>query len=134
MKIALMILFVWGGLTMTTTTAQSCVPCPPGCCKVESCEPGKGSASANQNQAVQNALVSFSPEAMTATCDENKMSVKEKKDCQVACQPACLSSAKAVPACQPAATSAQVNQTHVATVPLGCSPKPASETKPGKKS
>lgn len=134
MKIVLMILFVWGGLAISTTTAQTCAPCPPGCCKVASCEPGKGSASANQSQAVQNALVSFSPEAMAATCDGNKMSVKEKKDCQVACLPACQASSAAAPACQPASTSAQVNQTHVATVPVGCSPKPAAETKPGKKS
>jgi hypothetical protein len=124
MKIALMILFVWGGLAINSTTAQACNPCPPACCKAASCEPGKGSASANQTQAVQNALVSFSPETMAAACEGKKMSKKEMKGCQVLCQPVSQGT------CQPASAAAPVHATNASPTPVAASLTPAPSAKP----
>ena len=84
-----MILMVWGGFAITSVNAQSCQPCPPACCKVATCEPGKSSAGVNQSPVAQNALVAFSPEAMAECGKSAKVSNKDTKNCQVACAPAC---------------------------------------------
>ena len=89
MKIALMILFVWGGFTITSINAQSCKPCPPACCKAVGCEPGKSSAGVNQSATTSNALVVFSPETLASCSPDNKVSKAEMKGCQVSCAPAC---------------------------------------------
>ena len=123
MKIALMILFVWGGLAITSASAQSCTPAAAAACKA-TCTPAKNSSSANSDAAVQNALVAFSPNAMADPGQTQNVSGKDATGCQPICQPGCTpagatgckpASAKGTAvaspkpgACQPAPTSAKL--------------------------
>ncbi len=93
MKSLLMVLVLMGGIAISNADAQTCKPCPPGCC-VAACKPG-ASASANATQTSLPGTAAFaacSPEelaaceAKMAACTGKKMSKKEMKECQVACQ------------------------------------------------
>lgn len=119
-----MILFVWGGLAVTSTSAQSCTPAEAAACKAI-CTPAKNSASVNSDAAVQNALVVFSPNAMTNQSQAQNVSGKDATGCQPICQPICQ------PGCTPATakgcTPAPANGTAVATTtPKACQQAPTS--------
>ena len=103
MKKVLMLLCLVGGIALSNADAQSgCTPCPPGCCILSCCAPGKSSAATDQPIPATGAtLVSFTPEAMSGTCQGKKMSNKEMKAC--------------IAACQSAATVAPSDNSHVAT-------------------
>jgi len=119
MKIALMILFVWGGLAITSASAQSCTPCPPSACKA-SCTPAKNSSSVNSDAAVQNALVAFTPNAMEDQGQAKNVSGMNATGCQPICQPGCT------PASAKGCTPAAAKGTAVASTTPACQPAPTS--------
>jgi len=120
MKIALMILFVWGGMAVTSASAQSCTPCPPAACKA-SCTPAKNSSSVSSDAAVQNALVAFSPNAMANPGQTTNVSGKDVTGCQPICQPGCTPAA--VKSCTPAPAKGIAV---ASTTPGACQPAPTS--------
>jgi hypothetical protein len=122
MKSLLMVLFLMGGVAISNADAQNCTPCPPACAAV--CKPA-ASAVANATQTALPGTAAFaacSPEELAAcqskmaACSGKKMSKKEVKDCQVACQPKTAAAAPAV-------------QTQLVAQPAsGCKPAPATNT------
>jgi hypothetical protein len=120
MKIALMILFVWGGLAVTSATAQSCTPAEAAACKAI-CTPAKNSASVNSNVTTQNALVTFSPNAMANPSQVQNVSGKDATGCQPICQPGC--SPAAAKSCIPASAKGPAV---AANTPGACQPAPTS--------
>lgn len=122
MKSLLMVLFLMGGMAISNADAQNCQPCPPGCAAV--CKPGAG-ADAKATQASLSGTTAFaacSPEELAAcqdkmaACASKKMSKKEMKECQVACQ-------------SKTAAATPVGQTQLVAQPsTGCKPAPATNT------
>ena len=120
MKIALMILFVWGGLAVTSASAQSCTPAEAAACKAI-CTPAKNSSSVTSDAAAQNALVAFSPNAMANPGQAQNVSGKDATGCQPICQPGCT------PATAKGCTPAPAKGTAVAAAtPGACQPAPTS--------
>jgi hypothetical protein len=122
MKIALMILFVWGGMAVTSASAQLCTPCPPAACKAI-CTPAKNSSSVSSDAAVQNALVTFSPNAMANPGQAKNVSGKDAPGCQPICQPGCTPAA--AKGCTPAPAPAKGTAV-ASTTPRACQPAPIS--------
>jgi hypothetical protein len=132
MKNVLMILFLLGGFAIASVDAQSCKPCPPGCCIISCCLNGKSGAAAAQKSADGTAaFASFSPEAMTATCEGKKMSKKDMKACQAICEahstaapgdqthvaPASFQGVATPAACQPGCKSSKEGKSSASAVP-----------------
>ena len=124
MKSLLIVLFLMGGMAISDAYAQSCTPCPPAC--VAACKPA-ASADASATQASlpgTTVFASCSPEqvaacqASAAACEGKKMSKKEMKECQSACQ---SKTTAATPA----------GQTQLVAQPA-CGSKPAPATKSSK--
>ena len=117
MKSLLMVLFLMGGIAISTVGAQSCKPSAPEC--AATCKPA---ASADATKASNPGTAACSPEelaaceAKMAACTGKKMSKKEMKECQVACQ-------------SKTASAAPAGQTQLVAQPAaGCQPAPAAKT------
>jgi hypothetical protein len=135
MKNVFMILFFLSGLAISGVSAQTCSPCPPGCCVASCCVAGKGSAAEASNTSGLATLAAFSPEAIQAACAGKNMTKKEIKACQTACQTACAAAPKdqshaalqpasvhqtafTTPSCQPACqTGKKGNSSSVSATP-----------------
>ncbi len=113
MKSVFMILFLLGGLAISNADAQSCKPCPPGC-TVAPCKPGTSADATQTLLPGAAALAACTPEQMAsctpeqiAACTGKKMSKKEAKQCEAACQAkvAATPTGQAVLAGQPATVS-----------------------------
>jgi len=116
MKNVVMILMLLGGFVITTSQAQNCQPCPPGCC-ITSCKAPAGSAaSAQVMPSTLNIFAAYSPQP-TPACTPQQMASctsQQAAACQgaqnvalkegKACQPACSGSVSSTSACQPASS------------------------------
>lgn len=88
MKHVVMTLILFSGLAITSTNAQSCNKvCPPGCCIVSCCTTANGTAAAVKGNG-DVSLTTCSPEALSKICGDKKLSKKEMKACQAACEAA----------------------------------------------
>ena len=119
MKSLLMVLFLMGGIAISTVDAQSCKPCPPEC--AASCKPGASADATKASIPGTAAFAACSPEelaacqAKMAACEGKKMSKKEMKECQVTCQ-------------SKTASAAPAGQTQLVAQPaVGCQPAPAAK-------
>ena len=120
MKSLLMVLFLMGGIAISNADAQSCKPCPPEC--AASCKPGASTDATKTSIPGTAAFAACSPEelaacqAKMAACEGKKMSKKEMKECQAACQ-------------SKTAAAAPAGQTQLVAQPAaGCQPAPAAKT------
>lgn len=120
MKSLLMVLFLMGGIAISNADAQSCKPCPPEC--AASCKPGASADATKASIPGTAAFAACSPEELAAcqtkmaACEGKKMSKKEMKECQVACQ-------------SKTASAAPAGQTQLVAQPAaGCQSAPAAKT------
>ena len=115
MKNVLMIFFFAAGFAITSVDAQNCTPCPPECKMAPCASACKGNAAAvNVKPEGVASFASFSPEAITAACNAEKMSGKDMK----ACEAKCTGNKSTL---IPGGTSV--------SAPQGCTPAPACQAK-----
>ena len=119
MKSLLMVLFLMGGIAISTVGAQSCKPSAPEC--AATCKPAGSADATKASLPGTAAFAACSPEELAAcqskmaACEGKKMSKKEMKECQVACQ-------------SKTASAAPAGQTQLVAQPaVGCQPAPAAK-------
>ena len=120
MKSLLMVLFLMGGIAISTVGAQSCKPSAPEC--AATCKSATSADATKASLPGTAAFAACSPEELAAcqskmaACEGKKMSKKEMKECQVACQ-------------SKTASAAPAGQTQLVAQPaVGCQPAPAAKT------
>ena len=119
MKSLLMVLFLMVGIAISTVDAQSCKPSSPEC--AATCKPAASADATKASLPGTAAFAACSPEELAvcqskmAACEGKKMSKKEMKECQVACQ-------------SKTASAAPAGQTQLVAQPaVGCQPAPAAK-------
>ncbi len=120
MKHMFMMAILMSGFLFSNVQAQSCTPCPPGCCVANCCKSATGAA-VSTGLLLEGIIPAAicTPEEIAACQSGKKVSNKDMKECQKACTPAtksaCASGTKSTcgtPAAANHASEASIDKTY----------------------